>query len=526
MAPPPPLGSIPEPLPARTPLWLFIGVLLLRFASHPSGSIVLPAPARIRVVVVIAASWCRGPPPVSPSGRSGSRSRRGAAWSCASWPPRDRRQPFGSIMEVQPARTYVVIFIVRLLRGGGQGRPLGSISPPWPARAAVWIRILGSSRQPIGSMRQPVPARMQVFVVIGRLPGGWFAADVSRSGRSSRRRRRGCGCWWSSLPPGGWFSRAGRPGRAGGHRLRECGCWWSSLSPGGWFSRAGRPGRARGRRLRECGCWSPSPPPGGWFAADVSRPGPRPGRCPRGAASWCAWLASAVGVHPAAAPVGVHPRAAAGADPRGRLHRRAQPFGSMLEPAPFGSIPGPPPARTCVFVSISSSVSRSGPWPIRRRWDPASGRYRRGCAWWLPSLSSLSRGTDVRPERSPRPRGRRGSAVGVDAPAVSGADLRARRHRRISGQPSGSMPGPRPARMCVVVVIALVAFVACRVSRWGRAPSPSARTWVCVVIGGLSRRGRCPSRGRRGRWSWWSSAVSPFSRWGRCRRRGRPGRGW
>jgi hypothetical protein len=98
-----------------------------------------------------------------------------------------------------------------------------------------------------------------------------------------------------------------------------------------------------------------------------------------------------------------------------RLHPPPPPLGSMAPPPS-------PPARTRVVVFIRPLL-RWG--PSRRR-----SRRRRGCG---SSCSSRS------------------SAVGIDVPAVTGAELSPGGHG--APPPCGSHPAPSPARTCVLVLI-------------------------------------------------------------------------
>jgi hypothetical protein len=170
---------------------------------------------------------------------------------------------------------------------------------------------------------------------------------------------------------------------------------------------------------------------------------------------------------------GIRPVAWPGGD-RGRGFRQERP-----EP-PCGSRPLPSPARTCVvaFIGISSSLraGRAGPGRCLRQ---------RGRAWSRSSGSPL----------------RSGPAVGVDAAALTGTDVRGRVHRDLlfaQSRPSGSMPLPSPARTWVVVFIASLQPVLGQPSGSMVWPWPARMRVVVLIAPLVSRWGRCRRRGRRG----------------------------
>jgi hypothetical protein len=171
---------------------------------------------------------------------------------------------------------------------------------------------------------------------------------------------------------------------------------------------------------------------------------------------------------------------------------------------------------------------------LSRRAGPGRCPRRRGCGWSWSSQPPLGSRPIPLPARtwvivfivsSP-------SAVGVDAPAVAGANAGRGAHLRAPGQPLSSMRAPTPARMPLVVHM----LASGRVSRWGRwcrrvrrgswswcswrlqplgsiiQPAPA---WTVVVVFmassldqvRVSRRGRSPSRRRRGGVSRCSSSA-------------------
>jgi hypothetical protein len=237
-------------------------------------------------------------------------------------------------------------------------------------------------------------------------------------------------------------------------------------------SRCRRCGR---RRPRECRWWCACSPPGRAGQPLGSMPKPRPAR-------------TVVVVFIAASSVGVDGAAACGTQGGGDAHRNApcQPLSSMRRPAPartvvvvvigilpcqpLSSMRGPIPARTVVIVFISPSAvgihlrSQAGAERGRgvhralSRWGRSSSHRRRGswswCSWQHLLLSRWDRC------RSRTPRG-----------SWSWCSSRP--------QPSGSISQPAPARTVVVVFMAS-SFDRVRVSRRGRSPSRRRR-------GGVSR---------------------------------------
>jgi hypothetical protein len=124
-----PLGSMPEPWPART--WVMVVIVILRKRAR---------------------RWDRSPSPA----------RRGCWRACSSSCSSGfAGQPSGSMVWPWPAWTCVVVFIVR-----SRGQPSGSMVPPWPARTCVFVFIVRSCRQPSGSIAPPWAARMRVVVFI------------------------------------------------------------------------------------------------------------------------------------------------------------------------------------------------------------------------------------------------------------------------------------------------------------------------------------------------------------------------
>jgi len=417
---------------------------------------------------------------------------------------------------------------------------LAWLPPLSGARAAVGVQVSafagaelgrgGHGPSPLGSIAPPPAARTWVVIFIA-LSGGADRAPVSRSGRCRRRGRPGCRWRRSSATVGvdrRAFARVDRRVRV--HR---------SL-PGGWCAAQGF-GRPSGS--------IPLPTPARtavpiriFVLLSVAVPrGRRSALGIDGAAGSAAnvragaHLPSPVRVHPRAAAVGVHPRAAARADVRGGAHRDPplacaplQPSGSIPTPwpartcvgvlivssrswcaplQPLGSIPPPPPARTCVLAFIVVSVVRLSPR------GPFPGRARRRSACWCSSPPPFSH-----PDRC-RIRRRRGAVCGCSSWPPWCAPP----------QPQGSIPGPPPARTCVLVFIAapvqpsgsishpppawicvlvfiVRSFRVCRGQPLGSIPLPCpARTCVPALIASsswwsirLNRWGRSPSRLRRG----------------------------
>jgi hypothetical protein len=226
-----PLGSIPDPSPARTSVVVFIACLCCGSVSavgvdpQPfAGAKVCGRVHRILQVRVRVSRWGRFP----------TLARRGRRWWCASssscasavgvdprsfagadvggrvhrLPLLRVRQPLGSIPDPCAARTWVVVCIVILLCVSRPGRfpgrrrpgcgswrscdpllqPLGSIPAPWPARMRVAARMGFSPRQPLGTSPAPRPARM--LVIVRMLAPEWMSS-ASRWGRFRRRGRRG-----------------------------------------------------------------------------------------------------------------------------------------------------------------------------------------------------------------------------------------------------------------------------------------------------------------------------------------------
>jgi hypothetical protein len=145
--------------------------------SHPCGSSPAPSPARVVVWTCMAVSLPKGVMngALSRSGPSRRRRRRGRGSSSSS-----------CFRVARPA----------------QGRPFGSISPPWPAGTPLRMLIVRSVRRfvlcqplgsmelpaPVGSMQEPVPARVCVWVLIGRLRSAVWVDSAADAGAELRVR--------------------------------------------------------------------------------------------------------------------------------------------------------------------------------------------------------------------------------------------------------------------------------------------------------------------------------------------------
>ena len=369
-----PFGSIVAPAPA----WMRVLVVIaaswwLVQPCRPSGSSRGPSPARMRVLVVIAVSWWLVQPrwpSGSSTGPSPARMRVLVAIAASWWMVRRGCQPSGSAPGPLPARSCVVVRMARLSRWGpSRRRPRWGPSPGRCRRGSAWS--LASSCSAVRVHAGAGAVRVH--------PGAATGADVRVRVHLLLRQ-----------PFGSMADPAPLGSSVGPVPARMCVVASISLLA---LSRDGRP----------AGTVAPaSRPP--W----ISRWGRCPGRLRRGSAcsSSSPYLRSAVGVDaraPARADVrgGRHrprrfrglPRQPLGSSPIPfgadvgvRGHRRAQPSGSMPQPRPartvvvvvicgisvqpLGSMPAPRPARTWVVMIIARiSVQPSGsvptPWPAR-----------------------------------------------------------------------------------------------------------------------------------------------------------------
>jgi hypothetical protein len=531
LAPQPPCGSMPTPSPADTPVCSVIVDALVKVKGlirrQPMGSMQLPVPARIVVVVRMAVSiwlaaparlprcvrrvgagwrlprrlWAREPgrsaaPGVERRACAGANACAGSHGALPGdevgpisrpgrWPSRCPRG--SSSWRSSFAPSSAVGLDARAgagadARRGAHQPPHGSRIEPPPARTFAFVFIFRSpvlevcagARQPLGSTQAVYPARMRIVVVISRPTG---------PGSSRRRPGRSNAC--SSSSPVVRGAPRGRPAAGSSAGRRGPGL----AQPSGSMHEP-PPARTcvlllivpslRGVRVSPAGRW--------W------------GLRPRAAAWWCS--------SPSPSAVGVQAGTLAGADRRGGVHGRLpQPLGSTPSPLParmvvvaltlvllvsrcrrygrlhprgrwcgwscclprrqpLGSMPKPRPARMRVVVCMEASLVS--------RCRPSGGRRPRGC--WSSWSSSVSRVSRCRPCGRPRPRG-----------GWCGSSSRSPGR----GQPSGSIIDPAPARTVVAVFIVRLLVERGPRQPLGSIPHPMAarRRVVVRISASLSAEG-------------------------------------
>jgi hypothetical protein len=438
----PPCGSMPLPSPA----WMWVVVITSPSSAAVRVQAVALAGADARDGAHLSLRWGPGPSPCRP----------GRAWWSSSFPLPG--QPSGSMLLPLPARTCVVVVIFSL-----PGQPLGSMPQPLPERmpVVVLISVLLVSRCRRCGRRRPracrwwcassPPGRSAVGVDAEAAAGPDGGRSVHRRlirwGRWCRRVRR-AGWWWCSSEcsvSAVVVDARAHPRVDGGVRLHLALSRWGPFPAparrGPWSWCSSRPsavgvdhpagaGADRGRGAHRCISWSavgvdagasPRADRGVRAHLVLSRWGPSRRPRQRGRWSWCSWPTPFIG---SASAIRVDRRADGGAE-----------VGRGAHPQPSGSMHGPSPARMVVVAFMSVSFQPSGsiphPWPEWMvvvafiacapfsRWGRCPSRRRRGSASWC-SSSALP-----------------WSAVGIDAGTRAGADGRGGAHGPFSRVRSG-----------------------------------------------------------------------------------------